>query len=145
MPGAVIANWPLSLIIIVVIVGLVLVPTYRFKHTKPSHRDAREHFRVKERVDKEGPRAALATPDYVPAERVNPLDGLTVPHDEGAGQQSGRPGHTPTPGDLEPTSGSTGGSMPKTRAELYEIAKERELPGRSKMGRDELASKLGEG
>ena len=37
----------------------------------------------------------------------------------------------------------TGGSVPRTRAELYEIAKKRELPGRSKMGRDELAKKLG--
>jgi hypothetical protein len=36
-----------------------------------------------------------------------------------------------------------GGSNPKTRAELYEIAKERNLPGRSKMGRDELARALG--
>jgi hypothetical protein len=38
----------------------------------------------------------------------------------------------------------TGGDSPKTRAELYEIAKQRDLPGRSKMGRDELARKLGE-
>ena len=38
----------------------------------------------------------------------------------------------------------TGGSTPKTRAELYEIAKRRDLPGRSKMGRDELARRLGE-
>ena len=38
----------------------------------------------------------------------------------------------------------TGGSTPKTRAELYEMAKKRDLPGRSKMGRDELARKLGE-
>ena len=37
----------------------------------------------------------------------------------------------------------TGGDSPKTRAELYEIAKQRDLPGRSKMGRDELARKLG--
>jgi hypothetical protein len=37
----------------------------------------------------------------------------------------------------------TGGSSPKTRQELYEIAKRRDLPGRSKMGRDELAHKLG--
>ena len=36
----------------------------------------------------------------------------------------------------------TGGSKPKTRAELYEIAKRRDLPGRSKMGRDELAREL---
>ena len=37
-----------------------------------------------------------------------------------------------------------GGSGPKTRAELYEIAKKRNVPGRSKMGRDELARALGE-
>jgi hypothetical protein len=36
----------------------------------------------------------------------------------------------------------TGGASPRTRAELYEIAKKRELPGRSKMGRDELARAL---
>jgi hypothetical protein len=37
-----------------------------------------------------------------------------------------------------------GGTSPKTRAELYKIAQQRDLPGRSKMGRDELARKLGE-
>jgi hypothetical protein len=37
----------------------------------------------------------------------------------------------------------TGGSSPKTRQELYEIAKRRGLPGRSKMGRAELARALG--
>ena len=37
----------------------------------------------------------------------------------------------------------TGGSTPKTRAELYEEAKRRGLPGRSKMGRAELARALG--
>jgi hypothetical protein len=37
----------------------------------------------------------------------------------------------------------TGGDSPKTRAELYEIARQRDLPGRSRMGRDELARKLG--
>jgi hypothetical protein len=38
----------------------------------------------------------------------------------------------------------TGGDSPKTRAELYELAKQRDLPGRSKMGRAELARALGE-
>ena len=37
----------------------------------------------------------------------------------------------------------TGGSSPKTRQELYQIAKRRNLPGRSKMGRAELARALG--
>jgi hypothetical protein len=36
-----------------------------------------------------------------------------------------------------------GGATPKTRAELYEDAKRRDLPGRSKMGRAELARALG--
>jgi hypothetical protein len=36
-----------------------------------------------------------------------------------------------------------GEASPKTRAELYEEAKRRDLPGRSKMGRDELARALG--
>ena len=38
----------------------------------------------------------------------------------------------------------TGASAPKTRAELYEMAKRRNIAGRSKMGRDELANRLGE-
>ena len=38
----------------------------------------------------------------------------------------------------------TGASTPKTRAELYEEAKKKDLPGRSKMGRDELAKALGQ-
>ena len=38
----------------------------------------------------------------------------------------------------------TGGSEPRTRQELYEEAKRRDLPGRSKMGRDELARALGQ-
>jgi hypothetical protein len=36
----------------------------------------------------------------------------------------------------------TGSKGPKTRAELYEEAKQRDLPGRSKMGRDELERAL---
>jgi hypothetical protein len=35
-------------------------------------------------------------------------------------------------------------ATPKTRQELYEMAKKRDLPGRSKMGRDELARALGQ-
>ena len=37
----------------------------------------------------------------------------------------------------------TGGSRPKTRQELYDEAKRKNLPGRSKMGRAELARALG--
>ena len=38
----------------------------------------------------------------------------------------------------------TDGSSPKTRQEFYDEAKRRDLPGRSKMGRDELARALGQ-
>ena len=37
----------------------------------------------------------------------------------------------------------SGAKSPKTRQELYEEAKHRNLEGRSKMGRDELARALG--
>lgn len=37
----------------------------------------------------------------------------------------------------------TGSTSPKTRQELYEEAKRKNLPGRSKMGRAELARALG--
>lgn len=37
----------------------------------------------------------------------------------------------------------TGSDTPKTRAELYEEAKKRNIHGRSRMGRDELARALG--
>jgi hypothetical protein len=38
----------------------------------------------------------------------------------------------------------SGGTAPKTRAELYEEAKRKNLPGRSRMGRAELARALGQ-
>ncbi len=37
----------------------------------------------------------------------------------------------------------TGSASPRTRQELYEEAKRRDLPGRSKMGRADLAKALG--
>jgi hypothetical protein len=39
----------------------------------------------------------------------------------------------------------TGKGTPKTRQELYDEAKRRNIHGRSKMGRDELAKALGHG
>jgi hypothetical protein len=38
----------------------------------------------------------------------------------------------------------SGGSTPKTRQELYEMARTRGIPGRSKMNRAELARAVGE-
>ena len=55
--------------------------------------------------------------------------------DEGRAREAGRRGRPAASAPAAPT--------PKTRAELYEIARQRDLPGRSKMGRDELARRLG--
>lgn len=38
-----------------------------------------------------------------------------------------------------------GGSAPKTKAELYREAQQRGIPGRSKMGREQLLRALGRG
>jgi hypothetical protein len=80
--------------------------------------------------------------------------GSTPECDEGAGSRHGKRSIAHMPKQTRTALGKqgaavaqrkrTGASTPKTRAELYEIAKRRDLPGRSKMGRDELARKLGE-
>lgn len=99
MTGAEIIMWVACLIIVLAIVGVPLWLTFRRKHTRPSYRDAQEHFRVKEAA----PDAVAGTADYVPAEKVNPLDGLTVPQDPengpAAGGVSGKAHRRPIPGD----------------------------------------------
>jgi hypothetical protein len=82
MTGAVIANWPIALLIVVAIVGVPLWLTFRRKHVRPDYRDAHAHYEAKE--------AGTATGEYVPAERVNSLHGLTVPHQPGEGEQQER-------------------------------------------------------
>jgi hypothetical protein len=54
------------------------------------------------------------------------------------------PWHGPPCGRVTPGSAVRSFAFGLARAELYEIARKRDLPGRSKMGRDELARKLGE-
>ncbi len=75
MSGAVTANWPIALLIIVAIVGVPLWLTFRRKHVRPDYRDAHAHYEAKD--------AGAATGEYVPAERVSSLDGLTVPRQPG--------------------------------------------------------------
>jgi hypothetical protein len=72
MSGAVIANWPIALLIIVAIVGVPLWLTFRRKHVRPDYRDAHAHYEAKE--------SGSGTGEYVPADRISSLDGLTVPH-----------------------------------------------------------------
>lgn len=103
MTGAVIATLVVCLIVIVVLVVAAFWLTLRRKHGKPSYQDAQGHFRLRKQVAEAGPEPVLATPDYVPNERVNPLDGLTVPQDPengpDAGGISGRARRRPIPGD----------------------------------------------
>lgn len=73
MPGAVIANWPIALLIILVIVGASLWLTLRRKHVTPDYRDAHAHYQATESGSPSG--------EHVPADRVNALDGLTVRHE----------------------------------------------------------------
>ncbi|HEY2127923.1 MAG TPA: hypothetical protein VGH77_12135 [Streptosporangiaceae bacterium] len=78
MSGAVIANWPIALLIIVAIAGVPLWLTFRRNHLRSGYRDAHAHDQVKE----SGP----GTGEYVPADRVSSLDGLTVPHQARMGE-----------------------------------------------------------
>ena len=82
MSGAVIANWPIALVIIVAIVGVPLWLTFRRKHVRPDYRDAHAHYEAKD--------AGTGTGEYVPAERVSPLDGLTVPRQPGTEEHQER-------------------------------------------------------
>jgi len=78
MSGAVIAIWPIALLIIVAIVGVPLWLTFRRKQVRPDYRDADAHYQAKE--------AGTGTGEYVPADQVNSLHGLTVPRQPGTGE-----------------------------------------------------------
>jgi len=69
MSGAVVANWPIALLIVVAIVGIPLWMTLRHWHATPDYREARPHYRAKQ---------TPATSDFVPAEPVAGIDGLTI-------------------------------------------------------------------
>jgi hypothetical protein len=77
--GVVTANWPIALLIVLVIVGVPLWMTFKRKHARPDYRDARAHYRAKAAA----PRPA-ATSDYVPTTPVAPIDGLTIARKQGS-------------------------------------------------------------
>lgn len=82
MSGVVIANWPIAVLIIAAIVGVPLWLTFRRRHVTPDYRDAHAHYQASE----SGP----DTREYVPANRVSALDGLTVPHQPSMGADKER-------------------------------------------------------
>jgi hypothetical protein len=69
MNGAMIAIWPIALLIVLAIVGVPLWMTLRHRHARPDYREARAHYRAKE---------AATTSDFVPTEPVAAVDGLTI-------------------------------------------------------------------
>jgi len=69
MNGAIVANWPIVLLIVVAIAGIPLRMTLRHRPAAPGHREARAHYRAKQ---------TPAASDFVPAEPVAGIDGLTI-------------------------------------------------------------------
>ena len=66
MPGAVIANWPIALLIIALIVCVPLWLSFRRKRVRPDYRDARAHYQAKASGS-----AAAQAGEYIPADRVS--------------------------------------------------------------------------
>jgi hypothetical protein len=69
MTGAIIALWPIALLIVLAIVGIPLWMTLRHRHARPDHREAPAHYRA---------RPAAPPSDYVPTEPVAAVDGFTI-------------------------------------------------------------------
>jgi hypothetical protein len=69
MTGAIIALWPIALLIVLAIVGVPLWMTLGHRHARPDYREARAHYRA---------RQAAPASDYVPTEPVAAVDGLTI-------------------------------------------------------------------
>lgn len=77
MNGAIIAIWPMALLIAAAIVGIPLWMTLRHRHATPDFRDTRGHYRAKQAV----PGTAAGrdyVPNEVPNEPVAAVDGLTI-------------------------------------------------------------------
>jgi hypothetical protein len=73
MNGAIIAIWPIALLIVAAIVGVPLWMTLRHRHTDPDYREARAHYRAKQATP-----GVATTSDFVPSEPVEAVDGLTI-------------------------------------------------------------------
>jgi len=73
MNGAIIAIWPIALLIAAAIVGVPLWMTLRHQHAGPDYREARAHYQARQAAP--GPAAGR---DYVPSEPVAAVDGLTI-------------------------------------------------------------------
>ena len=73
MNGAIIAIWPIALLIVLAIVGVPLWMTFRHRHARPDYPEAPAHYRAQQAAP-----GTAAGHDYVPAEPVAAVDGLTI-------------------------------------------------------------------
>jgi hypothetical protein len=73
MNGAIIAIWPIALLIAAAVVGVPLWMTVRHRHATPDYHQARAHYRAEQAAPGEAPNS-----DFVPAEPVAAVDGLTI-------------------------------------------------------------------
>ncbi len=73
MTGAIIAIWPIALLIVAAIVGVPLWMTLRHQHARPDYREAQAHYRARQAA----PGTATSS-DFVPSEPVAAVDGLTI-------------------------------------------------------------------
>ena len=60
MNGAIIAIWPIALLILLAIVGVPLWMIFRHPHARPDYREARAHYHAKQ---------AAAGREYAPTDR----------------------------------------------------------------------------
>ncbi|MGH3067444.1 MAG: hypothetical protein ACRDND_10460 [Streptosporangiaceae bacterium] len=84
MNGAIIAIWPIALLIVLAIVGVPLWMTLRHRHAPPDYREARADYRARQAA----PGAPTRT-DYVPTEPVAAVDGLTIVRKTGTADGDG--------------------------------------------------------
>jgi hypothetical protein len=73
MTGAIIAIWPIALLIVLAIVGVPLWMTLRHRQASPDYREAQAHCRARQ-ADPKTP----AGSDHVPTEPAAAVDGLTI-------------------------------------------------------------------
>jgi hypothetical protein len=87
MSGAVILNWVLGGIIVLIIIGGGLYAAFRHGKAGPNYREARRHYQAKEDP------SVTPLSDYVPTDRVVAADGLAEPQiplaDSGQGDPAG--------------------------------------------------------
>ena len=71
MNGAIVANWPIALLIVLAIVGITLWMTLRHRHATPDYRETPDH-------------RARAASDVAGEETAAAIDGLTIVRKVGA-------------------------------------------------------------